>query len=80
MFTQRLGRILHGAAIAAGAAAVGSLTNTLPVALPKEVAAFAVVGLQLLQSYLGQKAFSKNWNGTPAEVPAPERPSRGLKL
>jgi len=76
MLTQRLGRILHGAAIAAGVAAVGSLTNTLPVEMPKETAALTVVGLQILQSILGQKAFSKNWNGTPAELPAPEKPPR----
>lgn len=77
MFTKRLGRILHGVAVAAGGAAVASLMQILPVELPKEVAAFMVVGLQILQSIIGQKAFEKNWNGSPAELPAPDKPVRG---
>lgn len=74
-FTKGLARVLQGAAVAAGAAALGHLAqpDAVPAIVPEPYAVPLVIGLQLLQMLLGQRAFEVNRDGSPAELPAPPR-------
>lgn len=69
-------RVIEGIAIAAGLAAVGELMGVLPDLVPAPVAGFGIIAAQFLQKILTEKAWQKNWNGTPAEIPAPPDPER----
>lgn len=72
-FTRGLARVLHGAAIAAGVAALGHLAkpDVIPEIVPPHFAALAAMGLQWIQAAIGQKSFDVNHDGSPAWQPAP---------
>lgn len=69
-------RILEGVAIAAGLAAVGELVGVLPELVPAPVAGLGIVAAQFIQKLLTESAWRRNWDGSPAALPAPPEPSR----
>jgi hypothetical protein len=79
LLTKGLGRILHGAAVAAGVAALGHVArpDVLPQVMPPEYAVPLVLAAQLFQALIGQRAFEVNRDGSPAELPAPPRERQG---
>ena len=81
-FTRKTASVLEGLAIAVGTAALGHLAapDVMPALIPAEYLPWALLALQLAQRLITNAAWRRNWNGSPAEVPAPPDPKELKRL
>ncbi len=81
-FNRNVGNALQGLAIAAGTAVLGHLAapDVMPALIPDQYLPWALLALQLAQRLLSNAAWRRNWNGSPAELPAPPDPKELNRL
>jgi len=81
-FDRSTGKLLQWTAIVAGAGVLGhqALPDLLPQFVPAAWLPIALLALQLAQKLIHDSAWSRNWNGSPAEEAAPPDPKELRRL
>lgn len=77
-FSRNFGNTFQWLAISAGGLLVSHLAapGVMPELVPTKYLPFAMIALQVGQKLLQDRAWERNWDGTPAQHPAPPDPKR----